>query len=323
MYAYVLTRNFISFRGNMENTIQETKTIDHKENDYGLVSIIMPTYKQKELLFKAVESVLKQSYSNIELIVVDDNEEEEYKNVNKEFFDKLSDQRVIYIQNEQNLGSTATRNKGIFSSNGKYITFLDDDDIYDEFKVEKQVVKMVESNAQVSVCNVALLNEEGKITDKRERKYLNKKEPLLVAHLKYHITCTDTMMYEAEFLKYIGGFDDENLGDEFYLMFKALEKEPRFVHVDYIGVYALVHSQTGLSSGDNKIKTEDKLIKFKQEKYGLLKRKDIRYIKMRHNVVLAMAHKKNKSYLKCLLTLILAGLQCPFGMLNILTGADR
>ena len=221
------------------------------------------------------------------------------------------------------MGSTATRNKGIFASSGKYITFLDDDDYYLEEKLEKQVSLMAESKAQVSVCNFSLFNEQGKTIEKRERKYLKKNEPILSSHLKYHITCTDTMMFETEFLKSIGGFDEENLGDEFYLMYKALEKNPKFVHLDYMGVYAIVHAQTGLSSGDNKIKAEDKLIKFKQERFNLLKRKDIRYIKMRHNVVLAVAHKKNKSYFKCLITLILAGLQSPFGMLNILTGADR
>lgn len=308
--------NLLFYRGYMETPTQNTK-------DFGLVSIIMPTYKQDALMHKAVESVINQTYSNFELIVIDDNKEESYKKSNEEYFKSLNDKRILYLQNEKNMGSTATRNKGIFASTGKYITFLDDDDIYDQFKVEKQVLLMVEENAQVSVCNVALLNESGKITDKRERKYLKKKEPYLTAHLKYHITCTDTMMFETEFLKSIGGFDEENLGDEFYLMYKALEKNPRFAHLNYTGVYAIVHTQTGLSSGDNKIRTEEKLIKFKKERFYLLKRKDIRYIKMRHNVVLAVAHKKNKSYFKCLLTLILAGLQSPFGMLNILTGADR
>ena len=169
---------------------------------------------------------------------------------------------------------------------------------------------MVEEGAQVSVCDLALFNEEGKITDRRERKYLKRNEPILVAHLKYHITCTDTMMFEADFLKSIGGFDEENLGDEFYLMFKALSKNPRFTHLAYTGVY-------------NKILTEDKLIKFKEQSFGILKRKDIRYIKMRHNLVLAIAHKKNKAYGKLFIKLLIAGLQSPFGMLGILTGADR
>lgn len=291
--------------------------------DYGLVSIVMPTYKQDELMHKAVESILAQTYTNFELIVVDDNKDESYRLSNKQYLESLNDSRIVYLQNEANMGSTATRNKGIFASKGKYITFLDDDDCYLAEKVEKQVALMSKKNAQVSVCNTALFNESGKVIDKRLRKYLKKKEPLLVAHLKYHITCTDTMMFEADFLKSIGGFDKENLGDEFYLMYKVLEQKPSFEHLDFIGVYATVHSQTGLSSGDNKIKTEEKLIKFKKDKFDLLKKKDIRYIMMRHNSVLAVAHKKNKDYKKMLSCLFKAFFTCPLGMIKLYFGVDR
>lgn len=313
--------NYICNKG---HKMQELNQKTNEEKDYGLVSIVMPTYKQDELLHKAVESVIEQTYKNIELIVIDDNKEEGYRLANEKYFNALNDQRIIYLQNEFNMGSTATRNKGIWAAKGKYITFLDDDDIYFAEKIEKQASLMNEHSAQVSVCNLELCNEEGKIVDKRERRYLNKrKESLLISHLKYHITCTDTMMYDADFLKSIGGFDEENLGDEFYLMYKALEKKPVFAHLDYTGVRAVVHAQTGLSSGDNKIKTEEILIKFKREKFHLLKRKDIRYINMRHNVVLAIAYRKNKARIKCVRSLVLAAMQCPFGMLGIITGKDR
>lgn len=298
--------------------LQTIKTIN-----YGLVSIIMPTYKQCELMHKAVQSVLNQSYKNIELIVIDDNREESYREANKRYFDELNDSRIIYLQNEINLGSARTRNKGIELSKGDYITFLDDDDYYTEYKVEKQVEAMHNENAEASICNLILFNEDGKVTDKRRRRYLKRNEPILTAHLKYHITGTDTMMYKADFIKEIGGFDTEDLGDEFYLMYKAVSKSPKFLHVDYDGAFAIVHNQAGLSSGDNKIKAEKMLMEFKRTHFDSLKRKDIRYIKMRHNMVLAMAHKKNRSYFKCLGHLIKAVLICPFGMLKILTGKDR
>lgn len=297
--------------------------MQNKQTNFGLVSIIMPTYKQTELLYKAVESVMKQTYQNIELIIIDDNKEEIFKNSNKNYFDKLNNSKIVYIQNEQNLGSTATRNKGIFLANGKYITFLDDDDIYVPFKIEKQVVQMEQEDADVSVCNLILKNEKGKIVDKRQRKYLSRKEPLLVAHLKYHITGTDTMMFKSEFLKSIGGFDEENLGDEFYLMLKALEKKPKFIHINYDGVIALVHSQTGLSSGDNKIKAEKMLLNFQTKYFDVLKKKDIRYIKMRHNVVLATAHKKNKEFVKCIGYLFKSFFTDMIGFVNIFIGKDR
>lgn len=292
-------------------------------NNNVMVSVIMPTYKQSELMHKAVESVLRQTYSNIELIVIDDNKEESYKEENKSYFDSINDARVIYSQNEVNLGSAGSRNRGISMAKGEYITFLDDDDYYLDAKIEKQIEAMIEKDAEASVCNLILFNKSGKIIDERKRRYLKKKEPLLTAHLKYHITGTDTMMYKTEVLREIGGFDTEDLGDEFYLMYKVLKKIERFAYVNYDGAYAIVHKQTGLSSGDNKIRAEKMLMEFKRTHFSTLKRKDRRYIKMRHNTVLAMAYKKNRAYGKCFAHLLMAGLQSPFGLLNILTGRDR
>lgn len=296
---------------------------NNKVKDYGLVSVIMPTYRQKELLYKAVESVLNQSYKKVELIVIDDNKEESFKIDNAEYFSKLNSDKVVYISNEQNLGSTGSRNKGIFKASGDYVTFLDDDDVYAPFKIEKQLAQMIEQNADVSVCNLILTNENGKITDCRKRKYLTKKEPLIVKHFKYHITGTDTMMFKRQFLQDIGGFGNQDLGDEFYLMLKALEKNPVFAHVDYNGVYAVVHSQTGLSSGENKIKTEDFLWNFIMAYDYPFKKIDVRYMGMRHKLVLAIAYKKNRKYFKCLSFLLKAFFTHPFGMLRILTGKDR
>lgn len=291
--------------------------------DCGLISVVMPTYKQKELLHKAVESVLNQTYRNIELIVIDDNTSDAFRTENKRFFAELNDPRVVYLQNEKNLGSTGSRNRAIFAARGDYITFLDDDDVYDAQKVAVQVEAMHTGMADVSVCNMILLNEDGKIVDQRKRRYLKRNEPLLTAHLKYHITGTDTMMFRAQFLKDIGGFGDQDLGDEFYLMFKALQQDPKFVYVDYDGVYAIVHSQTGLSSGDNKIKTEQILMAFKEQQFEKISKRDARYVKMRHHTVLAVAHKKNKHYVKCLGSLLKAFAYNGTGMLRILTGSDR
>ena len=297
----------------------------HKEHvtECGLVSIVMPTYKQCELMHKAVESVLAQSYSNIELLVIDDNKDESYKKENSEYFANLNDSRVVYSQNEVNMGSARSRNRGISLAKGNYITFLDDDDYYSSEKIEKQVTQMYNENADASVCNLILFNEDGKIIDKRCRRYLKKKEPLLTSHLKYHITGTDTMMFKAELIREVGGFDEEDLGDEFYLMYKIIQKSQRFIHIDYDGAFAIVHNQAGLSSGDNKIKAEEMLMEFKRKHFSSLRSKDVRYIKMRHNSVLAVAYKKNKNYKKMLKCLFKAFFISPVGMIKLYIGTDR
>lgn len=93
-----------------------------------LVTIYMPTYNRVELLQRAVHSVLKQDYTNIELIVVDDNS----KDGTHAYLAKMAneDSRFRYFINEKNSGACVSRNRAIFEANGEFITGLDDDDYF-------------------------------------------------------------------------------------------------------------------------------------------------------------------------------------------------
>lgn len=104
-----------------------------------LVSVIIPTYQRFESLFRAIDSVAMQTYKNIEIIVVDDN----YDNydLRAQILDRirLLDYKVEYIALEQHFGSALARNKGIESSHGYFLAFLDDDDVFYPTKIEQQV----------------------------------------------------------------------------------------------------------------------------------------------------------------------------------------
>jgi len=99
-----------------------------------LVSVVIGTYERFELVQKSIESVLNQSYNNIELIVVDDcSKDERYKS----FFNSKD---FKFIQLEKNSGLPACpRNIGIKASTGKWISFLDDDDFFLTDKISKQM----------------------------------------------------------------------------------------------------------------------------------------------------------------------------------------
>jgi glycosyltransferase involved in cell wall biosynthesis len=100
-----------------------------------LVSIVLPTYNRASLLYRAIESVLNQTYFNFELIVVDDCSKDSTKNVVKGF----SDNRIRYIRHEKNKGAPAARNSGIAAARGEYIAFQDSDDEWFSTKLEKQM----------------------------------------------------------------------------------------------------------------------------------------------------------------------------------------
>lgn len=105
-----------------------------------LVSIIIPTYKGYDKLKAAIQSVLEQTYSHIELIVVDDNNaNSESRRKTEEIMKSYICESVIYLKHETNKNGSAARNTGLQVAKGEYIGFLDDDDTYDKTRIEKLV----------------------------------------------------------------------------------------------------------------------------------------------------------------------------------------
>ena len=105
-----------------------------------LVSIIIPTYKRATMLHRAIASTLEQTYSHIEVLVVSDNEpDDEFTAKARETVESFNDSRVRLITQEKHINGAVARNVGIRASKGEYISFLDDDDYYENDKIEKQV----------------------------------------------------------------------------------------------------------------------------------------------------------------------------------------
>lgn len=110
-----------------------------------LVSVVIPTYGRPQTLERAVKSVLNQTYKNIEVLVVDDNNPDtDARKETEEMMSKLkaSDERVIYLQHPFNKNGSAARNTGIFHSHGKYVALLDDDDEFKPNKIAVQLKRM-------------------------------------------------------------------------------------------------------------------------------------------------------------------------------------
>ena len=124
-----------------------------------LVSVIIPTYNRKRLLSRAVKSVLNQSYSNLECIIVDDASSDE----TREVINSFQDDRIIYFRHEENKGASAARNTGIKKSQGEFIAFLDDDDLWFPEKLNKQLNKIESSNCDFVMCNYKVNNQINQI----------------------------------------------------------------------------------------------------------------------------------------------------------------
>lgn len=271
-----------------------------ESNKKVLVSVIIPTYKRTvEYVSRAVESVLNQSYPCVEVIVIDDSTSAyEKQKETKAYFDTLGKHNVIYLQNKENLGGSLSRNRGIETANGDYLTFLDDDDEYLPEKIEKQLAFMLKHGYEMTITDLAIYSPDGTMVDYRE--YSNIKnfdnEYLLRYHLTRHMTGTPTFMFKAEKLKEIGGFDAVKVGQEFHLMLKAIQGGLKIGYMPECYVKAYRHPDGGISGGTNKIKGEKTLFEFKKQFFPLLNKKEIRFIRFRHHAVLAAAYKRNRMY---------------------------
>ncbi|MGL5079822.1 MAG: glycosyltransferase family 2 protein, partial [Waterburya sp.] len=100
-----------------------------------LISVIIPTYNRADLIIRAIASVREQVYQNLEIIVVDDASDQDIAQV----VQQINDSRIKYIRHQTNLGGSEARNTGIKHSQGKYIAFLDSDDVWLPNKLSSQL----------------------------------------------------------------------------------------------------------------------------------------------------------------------------------------
>lgn len=127
-----------------------------------LVSIISPAFNNEKTIKNTIDSVLNQSYSNWEMIIVDDCSSDRTGDIVKKYKDK----RIKYIKLDKNSGASVARNVAIKEAKGKYIAFLDCDDIWFKKKLEKQVKFMEDNNYYFTYTDYKYMNKNGKILNK-------------------------------------------------------------------------------------------------------------------------------------------------------------
>ena len=129
-----------------------------------LVSVIMPSYNTANFIAESIRSVIAQTYPNWELIIVDDCSRDETDAVVAPF---LADNRIRYLKNEKNGGAAVSRNRALREAKGKWVAFLDSDDLWLPEKLEKQIEFMEKNNYHFSYTNYIEIDEESKTNGKR------------------------------------------------------------------------------------------------------------------------------------------------------------
>lgn len=195
-----------------------------------LVSIIMPSYNTAHFIAESIESVQSQSYGNWELIIVDDCSQDNTDGVVKCF---LSDQRIKYIKNEKNCGSAVSRNRALREAKGKWIAFLDSDDLWMADKLSKQLHFMEINNYHFSYTNYSEID-----TDDR-RNGITVTGPKKITKMGFYNYCWPgclTVMYDADMVGLIQ-IADIKKNNDYAMWLKVCQKANCYLLDEELALY--------------------------------------------------------------------------------------
>lgn len=128
-----------------------------------LVSVITPAYNAERFIGETIESVLAQTYSNWEMIIVDDASTDRTVEIVQSYVKR--DERIKLYQLEKNSGSGVARNRAMDLAKGSFIAFLDSDDLWMPEKLEKQITFMLENDIAFSFTKYVRMKEDGTVTN--------------------------------------------------------------------------------------------------------------------------------------------------------------
>lgn len=144
-----------------------------------LVSAIIPYYKKKKYINETIKSILNQTYTNIEIVIVyDDITKNDLNYLNENY---SNNKNIKIVVNDRNLGAGQSRNIGIANSKGKYVAFIDADDLWDKEKIFKQIEYMKQNNFQISHTSYKIINENGQTLGLRKSKNFNNYKDILTS----------------------------------------------------------------------------------------------------------------------------------------------
>jgi glycosyltransferase involved in cell wall biosynthesis len=179
------------------------------------VSVIMPAHNAAATIAESMESILRQTYKNWELIIVDDGSTDNTFGVVRKYLD---DPRIKLIRCEKNAGMSTARNLGVAKASGEFIAFLDSDDLWMPTKLQKQIEYHKKNpNCRISHTDFREFYPSGKEKRPWRQFFASKhqKNGVLLPHLYYdNLVATLTVMMRRDIFINLGGFDTELFGVE-------------------------------------------------------------------------------------------------------------
>ena len=206
-----------------------------------LVSVIIPYYKKKKYIINSIKSVLNQTYENLEIIIIYDDENQNDLDFIQEI--KKKDKRIFIIKNLKTMGAGNSRNIGINNSKGQYIAFLDADDTWQNDKLNKQINFMKSNDYKITHTSYFIVDESQRIIGKRIARNFFRLNDLL----KSCDIGTSTVILKKDLINDNVKFASLKTKEDYVLWLKLLEKNAKIYGLDEILTF-WTKSRSSLSS---------------------------------------------------------------------------
>lgn len=194
-----------------------------------LVSIIMPSYNTAPYIKETIQSVLDQTYTNWELIIVDDCSTDN----TEEVLATINDSRIRYFKNEKNSGAAVSRNKALRAAKGQWIAFLDSDDLWMSEKLEKQINFMKKNGYSFSYTNYEEIDVDG---NKTGIKITGPKRITKTGMFNYCWPGCLTVMFDADKIGLIQ-IEDIKKNNDYAMWLKVCQKADCYLLDEYLAQY--------------------------------------------------------------------------------------
>lgn len=230
-----------------------------------LVSIIVPSYNRAHVLMGALQSVLRQPYDNMEVVVVDDASSDETQKIVQE----MNDKRIHYVRHEHNKGAAESRNTGIRAARGEYIAFQDSDDAWANNRLARQVEMIRKADPSVGAVFGSLEKryKNGSKAVVPNKSYHHESRSLYEKLLDENFITPQVFLAKATAVRNVGFFDEALDSLEDWDYFVRFAKQYEMIFDDSIVAYAAIGEDSLTANRIKRLRAREGMYKKHHEEY--------------------------------------------------------